>query len=335
MLLKGLSRLLFLTVLSLFAHNAVTATTVDSASSGGAFSLAPPLTTLSWSHTIGVGLNRAVYVAVSTNTGAVPLPTTRIQSITFGGTPMTAVGAVQASPNSLNAVEMFMLLSPPTGASTIEVTFIPLTVNYAVGGAVSFFHVSQVTPHDTVFGAAGTDDSPTVTVTDSTSTEVVLDALAVTPGAVFAAEGPGQTVRWQGRTFFSNSFDVGAGSTEEATGANTQMSWTLSSADNWALRAVSINSAPLTAAAVSVGGRVLTADGRAIAKARVALTSSDGTVRNAVSNAFGYYRFTDVPSGQTYTVGVVSKTHRFEPRLITLADELVDLDLIAGPDGPN
>ena len=70
-------------------------------------------------------------------------------------------------------------------------------------------------------------------------------------------------------------------------------------------------SAAPTAAAVEIGGRVTTADGRGIFDARIALTGVDGRTRYARSNPFGYYRFSDVAVGETYIVAVSHKRFQF------------------------
>jgi len=91
--------------------------------------------------------------------------------------------------------------------------------------------------------------------------------------------------------------------------------------------------APLapTAASVSLGGRVVTAKGRGINNARIALTSAGGEMRYAVSSAFGYYRFTDVPAGEIYILTVYSKRFTFTSptQIVTLADARDDVDFIA------
>jgi WD40 repeat protein len=89
-----------------------------------------------------------------------------------------------------------------------------------------------------------------------------------------------------------------------------------------------------TAANVSVGGRVLTANGQGIRNARVTLTDANGATRTAITGSFGYYRFDDVEVGQTYIVSVRSKRFQFSnPTLvITLMDELTDLTFTALPE---
>lgn len=86
-----------------------------------------------------------------------------------------------------------------------------------------------------------------------------------------------------------------------------------------------------TAAAVTVGGRVMTADGRGIRNAMLTLTDQNGNVRQAISSSFGYYRFPDVMAGETYVLTVRSKRYRFEPSavVVSVTDELTDLDFVA------
>jgi hypothetical protein len=84
-----------------------------------------------------------------------------------------------------------------------------------------------------------------------------------------------------------------------------------------------------SAAGVSVSGRVLGADGRAVRNAMVTMTDPNGSVRNALTSAFGYYRFDDVEAGVNYVIGVASKTHQFAPRIVMVANELTDVDFIA------
>jgi hypothetical protein len=85
-----------------------------------------------------------------------------------------------------------------------------------------------------------------------------------------------------------------------------------------------------TAANVSVSGRVFSALGSGISRAAVSVTDSQGNTRTTLTNPFGYYRFDDVASGQTYAFSVRAKGYTFQPQIVTVADELTDLDFIAG-----
>lgn len=83
-----------------------------------------------------------------------------------------------------------------------------------------------------------------------------------------------------------------------------------------------------TAAQVSVGGRV-SASGRGVGRATVTLTDANGSSRSALTNMFGFYRFDEIPVGQTYTVSVRHKKFEFEPQIINPLDELTDVDFTA------
>ena len=88
-----------------------------------------------------------------------------------------------------------------------------------------------------------------------------------------------------------------------------------------------------TAASVTVGGRLLTAQGRGIANARVRLTEVDGNVRTVSTGAFGYYRFSDVSAGQTVILEVFSKRFGFANsiRVMNVTEEITDADFLASP----
>jgi hypothetical protein len=88
---------------------------------------------------------------------------------------------------------------------------------------------------------------------------------------------------------------------------------------------------PNVAAGVNVGGRVLTADGRAIRGAIVSLTDPQGNTRNLRTNAFGYYNFEDVEVGATYTLTAASKRYTFNPQIINVTDNIGDADITALP----
>lgn len=88
-----------------------------------------------------------------------------------------------------------------------------------------------------------------------------------------------------------------------------------------------------SAANVSVGGRVLTPDGRPIPQATVVFTNSGGTSVSAMSNPFGFYRIDGLAAGTTYTVTTVNKRFQFETILVTPFDELSDFDITASSGG--
>jgi len=84
-----------------------------------------------------------------------------------------------------------------------------------------------------------------------------------------------------------------------------------------------------TAAAVTISGRVLTPVGRGLRNAYVVLTDASGNTQMAQTSAFGYFRFSDVPAGETYIVSVVSKRFSFTPQVVSVTEEITGLNFIA------
>lgn len=84
-----------------------------------------------------------------------------------------------------------------------------------------------------------------------------------------------------------------------------------------------------TAANASVSGRVFNADGRAVSRAVVKLTTLDGETRTVITNAFGYYRFEEVAVGQTYSFSISGKKLIFPTRFINVNEDIEDLNFTA------
>lgn len=83
---------------------------------------------------------------------------------------------------------------------------------------------------------------------------------------------------------------------------------------------------PLTAAAATISGRVLTTFGRGLSNARVNITEANGTTRTVLTNAFGYYRFSDVSSGQSAILSVFSKRYSYTPQVVSVTNDLDNLN---------
>ena len=86
-----------------------------------------------------------------------------------------------------------------------------------------------------------------------------------------------------------------------------------------------------TAASVMIGGRVITANGRGINRAVITLTETNGATRSVITNPFGYYYLSDNAPGETYTLRVHSKRHRFQQntRVITIVEDVGNIDFVA------
>jgi len=92
-------------------------------------------------------------------------------------------------------------------------------------------------------------------------------------------------------------------------------------------------SAPVVVSA-NIAGRVLLTTGRGLPGVRVTLTGGGLTEpRYAQTNAFGFYRFIDLPVGETYNLTVKSKKNTFVPpvQTVTLLDNLDDVNFVTNP----
>jgi len=85
-----------------------------------------------------------------------------------------------------------------------------------------------------------------------------------------------------------------------------------------------------TAASVSVSGRVLTAEGRGLMNAAVVMTDSHRVSRRVRTGKGGYYLFDGVQAGQSYVMSVASKLYRYSSRVVSVEDQLTDVDFIPG-----
>jgi hypothetical protein len=81
-----------------------------------------------------------------------------------------------------------------------------------------------------------------------------------------------------------------------------------------------------TAAPANVSGRIITASGRGLSKARVVLTGTTGQSRTEITNSFGHFKFTDLPVGETYLFEVKSKQYIFTPQVITVNGDIENMN---------
>ncbi len=344
---------IILCLLFLFSVSASGAVSIDATRVAGDFAplggVRPTSVTIS-QHPVGSGANRVLIVGVSTYSTVLNPAPQRVLRITFGpqaGCPVmdqtcnfTRIGT-QSSPitDPSSVVEMFVLIAPPNDTRDIEVTLVPLTVDYVVAGSISFFGASQTTPpffsNNGTFDGNNQNTAPNVTVTGGVSGDIVLDTMAIEFNALTASPASGQTEQWNGKTFFSNTATVGGGSTKPVP-ANppftVTMSWdSIINAGDWAIGAVLMRQSIQTASPSSINGRVLTRSGRGVSKAFVYLTDNAGEKRLAVTNPFGYFRFDDVETGETYIVSVKSKRSSFTSQVISVTNDINELIFTAQP----
>lgn len=81
---------------------------------------------------------------------------------------------------------------------------------------------------------------------------------------------------------------------------------------------------------VSVGGKVLTPEGRGIRKAIVQLIDENGNIIDQrITNSFGYYNFANVQADETYTFNVVDKKRIFAHQTVTISQTLNNLNFVS------
>ncbi|MET0754141.1 MAG: alpha-amylase family glycosyl hydrolase, partial [Pyrinomonadaceae bacterium] len=96
--------------------------------------------------------------------------------------------------------------------------------------------------------------------------------------------------------------------------------------------AILSNFAP-TAANVSIGGRVVTAKGNGIGKIQVSLTDTNGNIKRALTNPFGYYYFEGMAAGETYIISVRNKRYQFvaPAQFVFAVEDLTEVNFTAVP----
>ena len=75
----------------------------------------------------------------------------------------------------------------------------------------------------------------------------------------------------------------------------------------------------------------MAATGESLANAEVVLTDSLGNSRRVRTSSFGFYRFTEIASGQLYVFEVRKKRCQFNPQIITINEEISELNFTAEP----
>ncbi|MBS1792894.1 MAG: carboxypeptidase regulatory-like domain-containing protein [Acidobacteria bacterium] len=88
-----------------------------------------------------------------------------------------------------------------------------------------------------------------------------------------------------------------------------------------------------TAARVSISGKVIVGKGSGLRNAAVVLTDEQGNSRTVRTGTFGYFSFDEVEAGQTYIIAVQSKSYQFAPQVVSVQENVTDLDFYALAEG--
>lgn len=198
---------------------------VSSAAAGSA-------STLNWNHTVTSGSNRVLIVGVSIDS-----PGVNVLTVTFGGIlPMMPIGQTDGLQTK---VVMYELLNPPVGKYPISVSL--NTSAGVVGGAVSFSNVNQSNPIAGVVGNSGAGTNASVTIASALGGFVINTIASKSP---LNAEASGETQMSEWNLAGMNYSGAGGISFGASSVSPT---WMLSSATNWAMTAVALNSTTILA----------------------------------------------------------------------------------------
>lgn len=102
-------------------------------------------------------------------------------------------------------------------------------------------------------------------------------------------------------------------------------------ATGWTLN-VTTNDIPVTAAGVSVAGRVVNSEGRGISNGKVGMLDPSGRTWYALTNPFGYFNFENVPAGATYVFSVKAKGYQPTSVAREVTEDVADLVLTLQPE---
>lgn len=91
---------------------------------------------------------------------------------------------------------------------------------------------------------------------------------------------------------------------------------------------VTLTSLAPTAASVTISGQVTDGFGRTVSGANVIISDST-TIRTVKTNSFGYYNFFDIEAGSTVIVSVNHKQYVFAPQVVSVNENVTDLNFTA------
>ena len=118
------------------------------------------------------------------------------------------------------------------------------------------------------------------------------------------------------------------GSDDNTVGTGPDPGWRIDDITLSGAGFVSSFACQVSAAPVSISGKVLTPGGIVLRNASVTLTDSQGVERRVTTSSFGLFNFDQIQAGRTYTISVGSKRYRFAPQTLNITDNVVNLELI-------
>ena len=84
------------------------------------------------------------------------------------------------------------------------------------------------------------------------------------------------------------------------------------------------------AANATVSGNVLSPNSQGVGGVIVTISNGMGIIQSTVTNSFGNFTFTNIPTGQMYSINVLSKQYNFPPQNVTVNNDISGITITAG-----
>jgi len=251
-----------------------------------------------------------------------PSLVSRLLLITFFSAALCLLGVADASAQFAADFSVTKTASATTVTADSNITYTIIVTNNGPNTAGSLTaRLLDTIPTNTTFQSIVQDNGPmfSCSVPPANLTDTVNCILT-------ASFGPQQTAQF---TLIVKVNSTTAAGTEISNTAVVQYSSELNITNNQSTATTTVGSA--TAASVSVSGRVLTRQGRGIRNVIVRLVDEQGQHKITTTTSFGYFRFADVPAGQTYTISVSGKKYSFtQPaRVLNLTGDADEINFVA------
>lgn len=221
-------------------------------------------TSLTISHTVGSGSDRALYVFVDVSNSTDLMST---GTVTYGGTSLTAVGSVETG-NGSNFLRAFRLVAPASGTANVVIT--PSASAFLHAYCVSLAGVDQTTPEGTVVTSPASGSNTTSASPISTTVTLGTDGMAldmITRRIASSSLTPDASQTRNGTELTAGSIAT-SGSSRKAGSGSTTMTWTHASTNNVSHVVVPVNASVSSASSCDV-----------------AITGASGTLSIAASSA--------------------------------------------------
>ncbi len=254
----------------------------------------------------GASFNRDYVELVNRGATSVDIAGYSIQYAAAGGTTYTVASFATATDTVIEPNTFFLVQLGTTNVNVGAVLPSPDATPNNINASATAGKIALVSNTTPITGACPTDAA-------------IVDFVGYGAAASCAEPRPSTTTQ------------APAGSSTTSIQRNSGVDNNVNSTDFTARAPNPRGAAAPTAASVSIGGRILAADGSGISRARVTATDANGDSQTVLSNSFGYYRFAELAAGENYVFNVSRKGYNFQPQTATVAQSIENYDFVAQP----